>query len=240
MTLGPMSSAPLLSKILLLAPTRIQTALEAAEDKGLVAEAPNLWQITLGVMRMVHRMISRPDSIGLSVDSAPRRGLRARLLRARPLRLPFVLAVGAVRPWDLSGMLSRPDEVIRHLVGTHHDRHQFAYDLQILSLTEGALERLLGEAIRTRDGDSAMGRLMQDLCVFEGYHERLVHAVERALERDFQLDPSEAEDPDISFEAYLRWCKRQPATPAETLLAIREGRFAIGRAEPFGTLPAGG
>lgn len=209
--------------------------LQLAHARGMIAEPPNVWQITLGVMRMLHRMWTRPESIGLSVDRPPRPGLRARVLRARPLRFPFVLAIGAVRPWDLSGLLSRPDELIRHLVGTHHDRHQFAYDLQILSLTEGALPRLLGAALEARAGASGKARLMQDLCVFEGYHDHLVHAAEQALAGDFLLTPDERHDPDISFEAYLRWCKAQPESPRETLAALRQGTFIVRRDAPFGT-----
>lgn len=227
-------ATPLLTRLLLLRPARVRRMLGEAEARGLIAEAPNEWQITLGVLRMVHRMISRPNSIGLSKDRPPRRGLASALLRNRALRFPFVLAVGAVRPWDLSGLLTRPKDLIRHLVGTHHDRHQFAYDLQILSLTPGALEQALEEALRTRDIDDARSRLMKDLCVFEGYHDRLAVAVERALEGDFQLTAEEAEDPDVSFEAYLRWCKSQPSSPRETLAAIREGRFAVSAGEPFG------
>ena len=227
---------PLLTRLLLLSPRRVASMLARAEARGLVPEAPNVWQISLGVMRMLHRMATRPESIGLSVDHAPRPGLRAGLLRWRPLRFPFVLAIGAVRPWDLSGMLSRPEELIRHLVGTHHDRHQFAYDMQILSLSEGALERLLEEARAVERGADGRARLMQDLCVFEGYHGRLVEAVEGALGGDFLLGEDEAGDPDISFIAYLRWCKAQPETPELTLAAIRDGRFRV-RGERFG-LPA--
>ncbi len=226
--------APLLSHLLLLSPTRVAEMLRIIEARGVIAEAPNVWQITLGVMRMLHRMWSRPESIGLSVDRPPRTTLRAKLLQVRPLRAPFVLAVGAVRPWDLSGLLSRPDDLIRHLVGTHHDRHQFAYDLQILALTDGALPRLLDEAVAVQSGASPKAELMRDLCVFEGYHDNLVAAAQAALEGDFLLTPDEANDPDISFSAYLAWCKRQPASPRETLAALRAGRFAVARDEAFG------
>jgi len=229
-----MMRAPLLSRLLLLSPARIQQMLEAAHARSMIAVPPNVWQITLGVLRMVHRMLSRPESIGLSLDRPPRKGLRARVMRSRPLRFPFVLAIGAVRPWDLSGLLSRPDELIRHLVGTHHDRHQFAYDLQILSLTEGALPRLLAAALDAQAGTSARARLMQDLCVFEGYHDNLVHAADRALAGDFLLTPDEQRDPDISFAAYLDWCAAQPATPGETLTAIRRGDFAVALDQSFG------
>ncbi len=224
----------MLSHLLLLSPERISAMLEVAHARGMIAEPPNVWQITLGVMRMIHRMMTRPESIGLSVDRPPRQGLRARVLRLRPLRFPFVLAIGAVRPWDLSGLLSRPDDLIRHLVGTHHDRHQFAYDLQILSLTEGALTRLLTAAIEARAGTNGKARLMQDLCVFEGYHDNLVHAAHNALAGDFLLTPDERQDPDISFEAYLRWCKTQPASPRETIAALRQGTFVVRRDAPFG------
>lgn len=232
-----MNDTPLLARLLLIRPARVQAALQRAERAGLVAHAPNLWQVSLGVLRMLHRTATRPESIGLSRDRAPLRTLAARLLRFRPLRAPLVIGIGAVTPWDLSGLVSSPETLIRHLVGTHHDRHQFAYDLQILALTEGGLERLGQEARTTRDGHDFRARLFRALCVFEGYHEALVTAAEHARRGDFLLDAAERADPDISFEAYLAWCRAQPETPAATLAALRDGSFRID-GHTFGRTPS--
>ena len=71
---------------------------------------------------------------------------------------------------------------------------------------------------------------LRDLVVFEGYHESLLAAAERALRGDLSLPEPDARDPDISFFAYLEWCSAQPATPGATLAALRSRAF---------TLPAG-
>lgn len=223
---------PLLARLVLLRPDAVAARLARAEAAGLIDRAPNLWQVTLGVARMLHRMWARPETIGLSNDHAVRPSWRARLFAPRPLRfLPAVLA-GAVRPWDLTGLLTGPDGMIRHLVAAHHDRHQFAYDLQILSMFPGALERALDEARRVRAGATARDRLLRDLAVFEGYHDTLVDAVERARAGDFLLTAEEERDPDVSFVAYLEWCRAQPATPAATLAALREGRLDLAQHAP--------
>ncbi len=61
--------------------------------------------------------------------------------------------------------------------------------------------------------------------MFEGYHEALSDGLDRILSGEVELDPSDADDPDISFYAYLRWCAAQPETPAATWSALRSGRF---------------
>jgi len=210
---------PWLTRLVLLRPALVAQRLERARAAGLVDDVPNVWQLTLGVLRMLERMVTRPETIGLSTSQPVRKTLGARLLRPRPLRfVPAVLA-GAVRPWDLTGLLTEPAGVIRHLVGAHHDRHQFAYDLQILSTWPGQLEAALVEARRVASSAAPRDRLLRDLSVFEGYHAVLVQAIERALEGDFQLSEREAADPDVSFVAYLDWCRRQPATPRAWLAA---------------------
>lgn len=126
-----------LERLLLLRPERVQAHLDrigasevaAPHVAAMGGTMPNLWQVSQGVLRMVHRIIFRFNSIGLSRDNPVRTNLRARLLRFRPLRAPFLFAANALHPLDLSGLLSKPSDIADHLVGTHHDRHQFAYDL---------------------------------------------------------------------------------------------------------------
>ncbi|MCC6621762.1 MAG: hypothetical protein IT385_10940 [Deltaproteobacteria bacterium] len=221
-------TVPLLSRLLLIRPTVIADHLERVRRSGLVAEVPNAWQLTLGVLRMFHRMATRPETIGLSRAQPIRRSWLARAVAPRPLRFLPALVAGAVRPWDLTGLLTEPRGMIRHLVGAHHDRHQFAYDLMILSAWPGALERALDEARRVGAGATARDRALRDLCVYEGYHDTLIAAIERARAGDFLLDEDEARSPDVSFVAYLAWCRAQPATPAETLAAWRAGRLDLG------------
>jgi hypothetical protein len=151
---------------------------------------------------------------------------RARLLEIKAIRLPFLLAERAVAPLDFTGMASPPEQVIRHLLGAHHDANQFVYDLELLAL-QGRLGELHAAVRDVVERDTARSRWLRDLTVFEGYHESLLAAVERALADGPAMTPDEARDPDISFAAYLRWCARQPETPAATLRAWREGRFSF-------------
>lgn len=218
---------PLLSWPIVLRPDRIAAGLRRVEAAGLVDPVPNVWQVSLGVLRMWHRMAFRSETVGMSKTDAPRSGWRARLLAKRPLRFPFLLRERAVAPLDMSGMLSPPWRVRRHLLGAHHDARQFVYDFQLLSTAPGELERLRDEAAAVVDGADPRAEWLRDLVVFEGYHERLLDALDRFLAGDDGLDETERDDPDISFEAYLRWCAAQPATPAATLRAIRDGRFSL-------------
>jgi hypothetical protein len=110
--------------------------------------------------------------------------------------------------------------------GAHHDANQFVYDLELLAL-QGRLGELHAAVRDVVERDTARSRWLRDLTVFEGYHESLLAAVERALADGPAMTPDEARDPDISFAAYLRWCARQPETPAATLRAWREGRFSF-------------
>lgn len=218
---------PLLSRAVLLFPQRIEAGLARAAARGLVPAVPNLWQLTLGVLRMWHRVLFRFDSVGTSREHPVRANRRARFFHPRPLRFPFLVWERAIAPLDFSGLASSRERVIRHLLAAHHDGDQFVYDLELLTLHEGALEELLRRAQDVIAADSPRTRWLRDLTVFEGYHEALVHATERALAGDFGVDPSHVDDPDITFSAYLRWCARQPASPEETLRALAAGRFSI-------------
>lgn len=220
-------SYPLPYYVLLVQPARVEAGLARLRASGRVPQVPTLWQIALGVLRMHHRLLFRSETVGTS--AAPvRRTWRARLLSLRPLRFPFLLREHAIAPLDLSGLSSDPARVHAHLLGAHHDGNQFAYDLEMLSLgADGPrwLERVRDSARGVASEDTRHARWLRDLCVHQGYHESLLAAVERAIAGDLGLSPSEQDDPDISFSAYLAWCARQPATPAETYAAIAAGRY---------------
>lgn len=233
-----------LVRALLLNPDRVQRHLDAIAASpravphlpSLGGEMPNLWQISLGVLRMVHRIVFRFHSIGLSVDKPVRPGWNARVLQFRPIRAPLLFAVNALHPLDLSGLLSTPEDIADHLVGTHHDRHQFAYDLQILgALSPETLPVIRERALAVISGEDSKARLYRDIVTFEGYHEALVESVEAAMRGEDLLSAEEAKDPDVSFWAWLRWCKAQPETPAATLGAWRAGTWA----PDTGARPAG-
>jgi hypothetical protein len=211
-----MKRYPLWAWILLLRPDRVE------ERLSQIADAPNLWQVGLGVMRMLHRLIFRSDTVG-TCELPVRGSWRAKLLHWRALRLPFLLAERAVAPLDLSGLVSSRERVLRHLLGAHHDRHQFAYDLEMLD--EAALDELVERTRAVVEGRDPRAGWLRDLAVFEGYHESLLDAAQRARCGKLSLPEPDASDPDISFLAYLDWCRAQPSTPRQTWDAISGGRF---------------
>jgi hypothetical protein len=245
----PEGDAPLLARAILLRPRPILANLERARAVGVAEAVPNPWQLALGVLRLWHRVLFRGDTVGTSPGGRVHDTWRARLLEHKALRLPALLAEGAVRPLDFTGLAATPEQMFRHLLGAHHDQRQFVYDLEILAACHpGALERLHAEVLGVLAApDAPRHRWLRDLTVFEGYHEALRDAVERALAGGpaAVMTAAEAEDPDISFRAYLRWCAAQPPTPSATLAAIAEGRFRLdGLLEPAPApapaAPAGG
>jgi hypothetical protein len=184
----------------------IDETLARIDAARVVPRTPTRAQIDRGILRMLHRLVFRPGTIGTCKTGSVRRTWRARLLQWRVLRLPFLVRERAIAPFDLSGLASPPDRIIRHLLAAHHDGVQFAYDLELLALHPGRLEELRGEVKKVIDGDDARARWLRDLTVFEGYHEALLDAVERTLRGERLLTPEQAADPDLSLHAYLSWC----------------------------------
>jgi hypothetical protein len=217
----------LLSRLVLFRPDVVEDRLRNIEAARVVRRTPNVWQITLGVLRMWHRVLFRSETIGMCASNPVRDNWRARVLQYRPIRFPFLLAERAVAPWDFSGLLSSSERVISHLLGAHHDANQFAYDLQMLAIEPGTLADLRRAVASVIADDTPRSQWLRDLAVFDGYHESLLAAVDRALAGDLGLHSHEDQDPDISFFAYLDWCARQPATPRETWEAWRSGRFTL-------------
>jgi hypothetical protein len=219
------------ARALLVRPHRILEKLERVAAAGVpVDPLPNLWQLELGVLRMWHRLLFRPDTVGTCRSGRRRSTLRARLLEWRALRLPVLLAERAVAPLDFTGLASSRERVIRHLLAAHHDGRQFVFDLELLACEPGALAELAERVRQVTRGDDARARWLRDLAVFDGYHESLERAVDEALAHGLRIDAADGADADISLRGYLAWCARQPATPAATLAAWRRGElgFAAG------------
>jgi len=183
---------------------------------------PTLWQVELGVLRMWHRVVFRPETIGTCTAEPVRPTWRARLLQWRPLRFPFLLWERAIAPWDMSGLVSGRERVLRHLLGAHHDADQFLYDLEMLDAHPGAVEELQERVQAICNGRDPRAAWLRDLCVYEGYHEALSDGIAA-----YRAGLSHSDDPDISFRAYLSWCAAQPATPAETWRAWRAGQWRL-------------
>ncbi len=221
---GAALSHPWHAWLLLLHPARVHARLERVRARGLVPVVPNLWQLELGALRMWHRTVFRSETVGTS--TAPvRRGWRARLLALRPLRGPFLLWERAIAPWDMTGLFSSPERVVRHLLGAHHDANQCCYDFELLALHEGWIEALRGRVAAVVTAADPRAPYLRDLCAYEGYHEHLLACVDAWSRGELRLGPAEADDPDISFPAFLRWCAAQPETPAAWWAAVRAGRW---------------
>lgn len=214
-----------LVRALLLRPGVVRARLAELRRSGVVRVVPNEWQISLGVLRMLHRLAFRSETVGQSRTHPIRATSRARVWALRPLRSPFLLRARAIAPLDLSGLLSSTDRIVCHLIGAHHDGNQFAYDLEMLAATPHELGRVLERARAIVAGADPESEFFRDLCVYDGYHESLVAACERALRGDYGLSSEDAASPDISFAAYLRWCAAQPATFEETLSLAARGHF---------------
>jgi hypothetical protein len=223
------TSRPIWAYILLGFPGRIQNTLRQIHQVDSLP-SPNLWQVTLGAMRMLHRLIFRSETIGTCSDSPVRQTWRAKILKLRPLRIPCLIYERAIAPLDLTGLASSRERIIRHLIAAHHDGRQFNYDLELLQIWPGALEVLLQRVNDVVDESHPKSRWFKDLAVFDGYHESLQTAVQDAVNNGVLLAPSDRHDPDTSLLGFLNWCASQPTTPKATLVVIKRGQFTFGQA----------
>ena len=217
-------------RLLLTDPDRVIANLERMKASGVVDASPNAWQLSLAVLRLWHRVLFRTETVGTSSDP-PRSNWRARLLDNRAVRLPALLASRAVVPFDFTGLRSAPERLVDHLLGAHHDNNQFVFDLELL-LGYGALDELQRRVAAVLDGSDPRAAWLRDLTVYVGYHERLDAAVAAARTSGPAMTDAEADDPDKTLRGLIRWCARQPTTPAATLAAWSAGRFRIAAPNP--------
>lgn len=189
-------------KLLLLSPATIETRLGQVRDAGF--DPPTSAQIAAGVLRMWHRAVFRSETIGTCTDHPVRDNWRARWLQFRPFRFPFLLWERAIAPWDMSGLLSGRERILRHLLGAHHDADQFLYDLEMLAIHPGAMAELRQRTLAILDGSDPRAEWLRDLCVYERYHENLLAGIDA-----YEAGELHSDDPDISFTAYLAWCRAQ-------------------------------
>ena len=66
---------------------------------GVVDVEPTPWQLCLGALRLWHRALFRPETVGTAPDGVVRPTWRARLLANRALRLPANISSGAYEVW---------------------------------------------------------------------------------------------------------------------------------------------
>ena len=232
-----MIRTPWFSYPFLLTPKRMMRNLARRDEAKLIEDAiPNAWQLSLGVMRMWHRSILRTETVGTSPTGVVRSTWRAKLLHNRTMRLPFLLLEGAVAPFDMTGLASDKERIIKHLLGAHHDGNQFIFDIDLLLPHNGALDELRARAADVVENDSRRNEWLRDLTVFEGYHESLLAAVDNAIARGISLSEEERWDADVSLSGYLSWCAQQPPTPAATIRAVVAGTFAFDSAPHTGAM----
>ncbi len=207
-------------------PREIRRRLDGLVEAGEISTAPTLWQLLLGVAYMWHRAVYRPETIGVDPFATPRGTWRARLWRHRPLRAPALLFwKRAVNPLDHTGLGSSDAHMIRHLVGAYHPGDNFHYDLAILALAPDGLATLRRRTLAIVDGSAPDASVLRDLVVYEGYHERLLAAVDAWASGSPPELPHV--NPDTTLPAFLTWCAQQPRTPSETLAAIRVGDLSF-------------
>ena len=240
-TLSPASVAvpeqrlPWYARLVLLRPARIRANLERVREAAVVPRVPNSWQVFLGVLRMIYRLVFHGEAVGQSETVPLRRGWRVGLLQWRPLRLPFLLIEGSVVPLDLSGLASSPERLMTHLLGTYHAGEQFVYDLRLLQIHPGKLEELRLRSQRVIEQDSRRFRWLRDLCIYEGYHETLLAAVERALADDYSFQA--CAHTDTGLHGYLSWCASTPPKPGAAWSAWRRGELDFDEVAPGEEVP---
>lgn len=214
-------------KFVLRNPERVAWHLEKLHAHGRIDVRPNLWQVTMGVMYMLHRMVFRPATIGLD-DSPVRKTWRARLWQYRPLRFPFLIWQKAIDPIDLTGLSGTMARKHSHLVGAYHPGDNALYDLECMTCDPEALKALRADVADILQNQSARAQFLKDLTVYEGYHERLLHLIDRALVGDFAPAQGQEDHPDTTLRGFLRWCAAQPETPDSTLRAFLQGEMHFG------------
>ena len=190
---------------LLVFPRAIDDGLRRVAASGRLARTPTLAEVGRGVLRMWGRILFRSSTVGTS-RARVRATLRARIFALRPVRVFVLLWERAIAPLDLSGLASPPDRVVRHVLGAHLDGLQLLYDLELLSLHPGWLERLRDAAAEVANEATPRARFLADLCVFEGYHAEVATMTASYLAGEPVGPPEALADPDLSLFAHLAWC----------------------------------
>jgi len=217
-------------RIFLVDPELVLWHLDELYARGRIDSKPNLWQMSMGIFYMFHRLMFRSETVG--VDDAPVRGTwRARLFRHRLARFPFLVWEKAIDPLDFTGLAGRPERKLPHLLGAYHPGENAIYDLECLSWNDEALRKLRTLVAEVVEGKSRRAEFLRDLTVYEGYHERLLGLVDRALAGDYSPREGEEDHPDRTLRGFIRWCAAQPETPEETFSAFLRGQIRFGPAE---------
>lgn len=214
-------------RVLLRHPERVLWHLDKLYEASRIDKKPNLWQVSMGVFYMVHRILFRSETIGVD-DSPVRSTVGARLLRYRPVRFPFLLLTGSIDPIDLTGLAGTAQRKHTHLVGAYHPGDNALYDLECIAFDKEAIRKIKDDVESILAEKTWRGRFLKDLTVYEGYHERLLGLIERALRDDYAPAADKVDHPDTTLRGFVRWCAAQPETPEKTLEVLMQGRLRFG------------
>lgn len=206
-------------------PDAIQANLRALHDAGLIDDIPTLFQVSMGVAHMWHRILFRPDTIGVAPDVPVRDTWRARVMERRWARFPFLVRERVIHPFELTGLATSTAALRAHVMGAFHPGEQALYDFAILAAWPGELEALRDELQSLVDGTHPRGAWLADLCVYENYHQHALALVEGALQGRFESDSDR--EADTTLRGFVRFLCTQPETATAALRALREGRLRV-------------
>lgn len=207
---------PLPYHLLLRRPRRIRDTLRRLRQAGTITREPTLFQVWIGVLYMLYRLAFRTDTVGIA-DAPVRDTRRARLLQYRVLRVPVVLALRVVNPFDLVGLGTDPAWLVRHIAGTYHPGDNAVYDVALLTAYPEHLDALSARVRAIRDESHPRARLYKDVCVYAGYHDRLLELIDRFRAGE-PVAPA-ALPSDATLPGFVEWMCRQPPTLRDALRA---------------------
>jgi len=200
--------------------------LRALHARGVVAGVPTPFQMLCGVLYMVARLLFRSDTVGLETREPVRPNWRARMLRPRPLRFPFLVWERAINPFDLTGFGSKRDYLVRHVVGAHHAGDDAIYDMTLLLAHDGALAGLRARITEVVAARTPHDRFIADLCVYARYHEKLLDTLDVVEGGRHTVDAKIASD--TTLPGFVAWCLAQPPTLRDAVARLGEARASGG------------
>ncbi len=224
---GALDDLNLAHALVLHRPWRIRRVLTALHRAGTIRVMPTAWQVVCGVLYMIARVVLRPETVGQSSVDPARTTPRSRLLAIRAVRAPVLLFTGCIVPWDLTGFGTAPATLRRHLLGAYHPWDNAMYDLAVLSVYPGETARLREDVAAVVAGTHPRAAWLRDLVVYEGYHERLLTVVDRALAGDLRVRDAPSPPSDATVSGWADFVTSLPPTLSEALGAWRAGSFRL-------------
>lgn len=211
---------PAFYKTVLFQPEVMLRTLNLLHEQGRITAMPTLWQLTMGMLDQWRSTAEEAETVGVEEREPVRDTWRAKLLEKQIFRFFGLMAEGAINPVDRTGLGITPDRKITHLLGAHHRDDGFVYDLEILACYPGKLEELKEKTLHVLTQDDERSRWLKDLTVYEGYHHKLLKAVERAMEGNFGLTEEGEVNPEATVEQFIQRCLKFDAKPPSWLAGL--------------------